>query len=97
MIAKDLSAALDHIEGQQPGVVHAGRKGICVGYSQRGRTIIFRRVWSQEIGKEGSRQTQLAVGIRAEHWLPGACSKNDVIYLPLPPALAERAAKLMDR
>ncbi len=58
MKTQDLKDALDHIEAQQPGVVHAGRKGICVGYKGRGFTLMFRKI-------DGA--------IRAELW-PGDAS-----------------------
>ncbi len=44
MTAKDLRDALDHIEAQQPGVVHAGRKGHTIGYKGRGFTLMFRKI-----------------------------------------------------
>ncbi len=81
MTAKDLRDALDHIEAQQPGVVHAGRKGICVGFKGRGYTIMFRKI-------DGM--------IRAELWTNDR-SSGPVASEELSADLAARAANLIAR
>lgn len=79
----ELVHALDAIEQQRPGEVHAGRKGVCVGINTPGKgTILFRRT-------DGT--------IRAEHWPYQPTWGLGITYAILPPALAERASRLMDR
>ncbi len=97
MTISDLSAALDAIELQKPGAVHAGRPGVVIGYrpldakkcpqtgrrlpSKERRTLLFRRLDGAIFAEEWQ---YARTGIRVER-------------IPLPSKLVARCARLLDR
>ncbi len=97
MTIPDLSAALDAIEKQRPGAVHAGRPGVVIGYrplerkecprtgrrlpSRERRTLLFRRVDGAIYAEQWNYER---TGIKVER-------------IPLPAKLVERCARLLDR